>query len=134
MKDKAIKYFMEGYSCSEAVIKAAHDEGLVVENPDLLMKISSAFSGGMASGCVCGAVSGAQICIGAKYGRADVTGARIGNLSSELVSRFKEKHKATCCRFLSKGFEHSDPNRKVHCQKFVAECCDILEDIVNNKA
>jgi len=133
MKDKAVKYFMEGYSCSEAVIKAACEEGGIDENSDMLMKISSAFSGGMSSGCVCGSVSAAQICVGAKYGRSDVSGERIGNISAELVSRFKEKHKATCCKFLSRGFEHSDPNRKIHCQKFVADSCEILEDIIKNR-
>jgi len=135
MKDRAVKYFLTGgYSCSEAVIKAAAEEGLIDENPDVLMKIASAFSGGMASGCVCGAVSASQICIGAKYGRTDASGEKIGNLSSELVSKFKEKHRATCCKFLSRGFEHSDPNRKLHCQKFVADACDILEGIIKNKS
>ena len=135
MKNKAVEYFLSGgYSCSEAVIKAATEEGLIDENPEMLMKIASAFSGGMASGCVCGAVSASQICIGAKYGRSDVSGEKIGNLSAELVSRFKEKHRATCCKFLSRGFEHADPKRKIHCQKFVADACDILEDMIKNKS
>ena len=29
MKELAVKYFMEGYSCSESIVKAAADKGYI---------------------------------------------------------------------------------------------------------
>ena len=62
MKHKSKKYFEDGYSCSEAILKAAIDEELISEH---ILPVATAFSGGMSSGCLCGAVAACQIIIGA---------------------------------------------------------------------
>lgn len=43
MKEKAVEYFKNGYSCSESLIKAAIDEGLC---PSELMPVATAFQEG----------------------------------------------------------------------------------------
>lgn len=58
---KATEYFMQGYSCSESIVKAAIEKGLVNEN---ILPLASPFSGGLSSGCLCGAVAGMQLVFG----------------------------------------------------------------------
>ena len=126
---KAAEYFNNGYSCSESMIKWAIDEGLV--SADLLPAATS-FSGGMGIGCLCGAIAGAQMIIGAQYGRDNKSGneplARAK--AKELVQRFIEKHGATCCRVLTRGMEFSGPNRKAHCTNMVDECQSLVEELI----
>ena len=66
MRDNAVKYFLSGYSCSEAVVKAAIDKGYV---PKELLSVATAFSGGMGVKCLCGAVSGSVLVIGSIFGK-----------------------------------------------------------------
>ena len=60
MEDKfintAVEYFKGGCSCSESIVKTAISFGLA---PESLFQVSTVFSGGMSSGCLCGAVAGA---------------------------------------------------------------------------
>lgn len=131
MKDKALDYYMNGgYSCSESVIKAAIDEGLCDKS---LLAAATAFSGGMSSGCVCGAVAAAQIISGLHFGRDNQFGN--DNTAREkaafIVEEFKKKHKVTCCRVLSKNLQGMD--RKQNCSNYVADACDIIEQLLKVK-
>lgn len=125
LKEKAVENFKNGYSCSESVLKAAIDEGLV---PVEILPCATSFSGGMGSGCLCGAVSGAQMVIGYIHGKGKDEQARA--LAKEMVQKFKEINKATCCKILTKGFEFHSPERKAHCFNMVASSAEILEEIL----
>ena len=126
---KACEYFNNGYSCSESMIKWAIDEGLV---SDELLSVATPFSGGMGSGCLCGAIAGAQIIIGSQFGRENKYGndvlARVK--AKELIQRFMETHKATCCRVLTRGMEMGSPERKAHCTNMVDHCQKLIEELV----
>ena len=141
IKDKAIQYFMSGYSCSECIVQACIDERICDSN---LLPCATTFSGGMSSGCACGSVTGAQLVLGYLFGRANKYGKylfgranKYGNSisarekASEFVEEFKKRNKVTCCRILSSGFSGSE--RKNHCAKFVSDACDILEEIMKVK-
>lgn len=127
---KASEYFNNGYSCSESMIKWAIDEGLVSKE---LLSAATSFSGGMGVGCLCGAVAGAQMIIGAQFGREN----QVGNeniaraKAKELVQRFMETHKATCCRVLTRGLEMGSPERKAHCTNMVEHCQKLVEELVS---
>lgn len=129
MKNKAIEYFKQGYSCSESMIKAAVDEGLVSKE---LLPAATSFSGGMASGCLCGAVAGCQMVIGAMHGRNDMDrdGQKARGLAKEFVEKFKAKNKFTCCKALTSGMEHHSPERKAHCTKIVEDAATIIEEVL----
>ena len=49
----AVDYYKSGYSCSESIVKEAIDLGLCDES---LLPVATSFSGGIGSGCLCGAV------------------------------------------------------------------------------
>lgn len=129
---KAAEYFNNGYSCSESMIKWAIDEGLVSED---LLAVATPFSGGMGAGCLCGAIAGAQMIIGAQFGRDNKAGndntARIK--AKELIQKFLETHKATCCRVLTKGLDMGSPERKAHCTNMVDDCENIIKELLNSE-
>ena len=130
LKDIALKYFKSGYSCSESIIQACVDEGLCSLE---LLPCATTFSGGMSSGCVCGAVSAAQMVLGYNFGRNNRFNNNVfaREKAAELVERFVKLNRVTCCKVLSSGLEGSA--RKEHCSKFVSEVCDILEDLIKVK-
>lgn len=132
MKEKAVNYYKQGYSCSESVIHAAIDEGLCDKS---LLSIATAFSGGMSSGCLCGAVAGAQMVLGANYGKQNAQNneEKARAMAKEFIEEFKNKRKATCCRVLTAGLEFGSPERKQNCSTLVEECSEILEKMVKEK-
>jgi len=127
LKEKAIENFKAGYSCSESVVKAAIDEGLV---PCELLPCATSFSGGMGSGCLCGAVAGAQIVIGYIHGKGKTEQARA--LAKEFIEKFKENHKAVCCKVLTHGFDFHSAQRKAHCVNMVSASAEILTNILES--
>lgn len=129
MKEKAVKYYKSGYSCSESIAQAAIDEGLADE---MILSVATSFSGGMSSGCLCGAVAGSQLVIGANHGKSNVAGnpENARAFAKEFVEKFKNKRKFTCCKALTSGLEFGSPERKQNCTAIVSECAEILENLL----
>jgi len=122
----APKYFTDGYSCSEAIAKSAQELGIADDN---FVSISTSFSGGMSSRCLCGAVAGAQMVLGLLHGKNKDNCARA--LSKEFYERFCKIHKVTCCKVLSGMYKdfHSK-ERKQHCINMVADSAKILDEML----
>ncbi len=120
--DEAVRYFEEGWSCSQAVLAAFSEAlGLAKENA---FKIAQAFGGGMARmGQTCGAVTGSLMVIGLKYGRKHPGDGQAKEktyaLSREFMSQFKARHGSLVCRELI-GFDLStDEGHKLATEKGV---------------
>ncbi|MBR5303229.1 MAG: C_GCAxxG_C_C family protein [Candidatus Gastranaerophilales bacterium] len=123
----APEYFLnKGYSCSESFARVAVELGLADED---IISIATSFSGGMGSGCLCGAVAGAQMIIGLLHGKTKDNQARA--LAREFYQKFIEIHKVTCCKVLTKNFDdfHSK-ERKEHCANMVYDSAKILDEIL----
>ena len=129
---KAVEYFMQGSSCSESILQEAIEKGLI---PKELLSIATPFSGGMSSGCLCGAIAGSQIVLGYLYGKNNVNGNEIiaRQKAKQLIDEFKKQHKVTCCRALTAGLDMASPERKQHCQEMVNTCSKILNELIENK-
>ncbi len=127
---RAEEYYNQGYSCSESLVKEGIDNGFC--KPELL-PAATAFSGGLSSGCLCGAVAGSQIVIGAIYGRSNAKeNIQIAkDKAKEFVTEFKDKYKFTCCRTLCKGLEGAE--RKAHCSEMIRFCSQKLNELVEVK-
>lgn len=130
---EAAEYFIQkGYSCAESIMQGAIDKGIV---PKELLPVSTSFSGGMGSGCLCGAIGASQMIIGYLYGRENSYGnevlARVK--AKEFIDEFKKNHKATCCRVLTAGMDMASQDRKAHCANMVDECSKILNEIIKVK-
>lgn len=129
---KAAEYFNNGYSCAESVVMEAIEKGIV---PKELLSVATAFSGGMGSGCLCGAIGASQIVIGHLFGRENQGGneVRARALAKQFIEEFKKNHPATCCRVLTRGMDMASPERKAHCTNMVDECSKILEEMIKVK-
>ena len=130
LKDKALEYFQNGYSCSESIIQSCIDEGLC---PAEFLPCATTFSAGMSSGCACGTVTASQMVLGYIFGRGNKFGNQVfaREKAAQLIEEFKKRNKVTCCRVLCAGLEGSA--KKEHCKKFVADSCDILEELIGVK-
>jgi C_GCAxxG_C_C family probable redox protein len=134
--------FKEGFSCSQAVLKAFSGEfGL---DPLLALKISQPFGGGIARmGETCGAVSGAFLVIGLKYGRTKAEDSESRDKTYALVREFLRRFASSCgstqCKTLL-GYDIStDEGLKLahdkglvdaRCPVFIRTAVEILEEIL----
>lgn len=139
---KAVSCFKEGFSCSQAVLSSFSE--LFGLNREIALKISQPFGAGTARrGETCGAVTGAFMVIGLKYGRikAEDLQARekTYNLVREFIRRFKSLHSTIICKELL-GCDLSTPEglnlaEEKHlfdtlCPKFVQSAVEIVEKII----
>lgn len=127
--DLAPNYFLSGYSCSESIARAAVYMGLADES---FVSIATSFSGGMSSGCLCGAVAGSQMVLGLLHGKNKDNTARI--LAKEFYQKITSIYKVTCCKILTREFKdfHS-AERKAHCANMVADCAKILDEMLERE-
>lgn len=132
MKEKAVNYYKQGYSCSESIVHAAMDEGYCSRS---LLAVATSFSGGMSSGCLCGAIAGAQMVLGYNFGKGNSeNNEEIARAKAkEFIEEFKKKRKATCCKTLSSGMDFHSTERKQNCAYIVEECAQILENLIGQK-
>lgn len=84
--------FLESMNCSQAILETyAPEFGLSVENA---RKVAAAFAGGMGMGTECGAVTGAFMVIGMKYGKTRDDDSRADSETFKRLARFVEEFKA----------------------------------------
>ena len=130
MKERAKELYLEGFVCAESIVKAAAEEGRV---PEEYIKVATGFGHGMSSGCICGAVAGAQMVIGATYGRttADQDRTECTEKSKYLVDEFKKTYKVTCCRALGGKLIRDTPEQKEKCSQIIEHVAGILDGLLS---
>ncbi len=135
----AVDLLMEGYMCSESIVMAfANEFGL---EPEMAARISSGFAGGMAQGKTCGAVTGAIMVIGLKYG-ARYIGDQYSKdmcfqITQEFSHRFIDRRKSLECGeiLLMNNINPKNPAEmknlrdKKLCDAIVKDSAEILEDL-----
>jgi C_GCAxxG_C_C family probable redox protein len=134
--EKAAALFDEGFACSQAVL-GAFCEPLGMDRA-LAMKIANGFGGGIARRQeICGAVSGAVMVIGLKYGRTEAGDMQAHKKTYEKVNAycnaFEAKHGFIQCRdLLGCGMEEAKEKGLFTslCPKFVRDAADILEELM----
>jgi C_GCAxxG_C_C family probable redox protein len=139
---KAAGHMKIGYNCSQAIVKTyAADVGL---NEEEIVKIASVLGGGIGrTGHVCGAVSGAALIIGAKFGSTDNTKLESKDKAyqkgRELLERFAAENKSILCsEILGYDISSKEDLMKARqsgvfiqkCPNFVASAARILESLL----
>lgn len=138
----AVTLFNEGFNCSQSVLSAYSD--LFGLDRKTTLKIAQAFGAGMARmGHICGAVTGAFMAIGLKYGRVSAEDEdakeKTYGVALEFVKRFKSQHGSIICRELlgvdlsaPEGIKEAEEKNlfETLCPKFVQGAIDILEQIL----
>lgn len=108
----AVEKLIAGYNCSQAVFMSVADD-LGVDK-STAFKIACGFGGGMGRKQeVCGAISGAILAIGLKYGNTESQDKAAKEETyrrvRELMSRFESEHGSCTCRTLLKGCDLNTP-------------------------
>jgi C_GCAxxG_C_C family probable redox protein len=139
--DCAVDCFNSGFSCSQAVFSTYSQElGL---DPKTALKVAGAFGGGMGHiGETCGAVTGAFMAIGLKYGKTrpedNDAKEKTYALVQEFATRFKAINGSIRCKELLE-FDISTPDGmkaarekglfKTLCPKYVKDAAEIIEQL-----
>lgn len=141
-KEQALKMFRGDFNCAQSVFSSfAGDLGL---DKQTALRISTGFGAGMAKmQQTCGAVTGAFMVLGLKYGRAEDDDEEQKIYTYNLVRRFTEKfeqeHNSINCRDIL-GIELKTPEDwdkakdeglfEDKCKACVGNAVSILEDIL----
>jgi C_GCAxxG_C_C family probable redox protein len=140
--ENAVDYFRKKFNCSQAVFTVfGKDHGL---SEDACLKVSCAFGGGMGrQQLTCGAVTGALMALGIKYGKAlndpEEKKQKTYAVTREFFQRFTELNGSVNCKVLLDGLDMNDPDdhkkimeRKlfdIKCEKYVADAVEIVEKL-----
>jgi C_GCAxxG_C_C family probable redox protein len=142
--NNAADKFNKGYACSQAILTAYC--GLFDMDSETALKLSSGFGGGMRNGKTCGAVTGAFMVLGLKFGNQDCDKAdgrkNVYDAVIEFIKSFEQMHGSTDCKELlgcnvgtadgvTKAKEENLFNTV--CPKFIKSSAEILEIILNQK-
>ncbi|MBC8061836.1 MAG: GNAT family N-acetyltransferase [Clostridiaceae bacterium] len=133
--EKAALIFNQGFNCSQAVFSVFCEElGL---GEEVALKISCGFGGGMCQGEVCGAVTGAVMALGLKYGQSKSEDTESKEKTYEVVKEFCDSFKAIHSSIICKDlldFDLSKENgRKIAREKglFTNKCPKAIKDAIN---
>jgi C_GCAxxG_C_C family probable redox protein len=143
--EMAAQYHARGFGCAQSVLASyAHDYGL---SEELALKMGTGFGSGMGRMCeVCGALTGAFMVLGLKYGKVNTDGNRYGNetettykLVAELAQKFATRNGSIYCRELI-GHDLSDPAErakvveaglfKTTCGKCIRDAMELLQEVL----
>jgi C_GCAxxG_C_C family probable redox protein len=140
--DDAHRCFMSRFTCSAAVFSAFSEElGL---DPETARKVACGFGAGISkTGNMCGAVSGAIMAIGLKYGKTDAgddaSTEKTRALTRQFIRSFTEKNGSVNCTALL-GYDLSDPESfeaartsglfTEKCPALVRDAAEILEKML----
>jgi C_GCAxxG_C_C family probable redox protein len=142
--NNAVEKFNKGYACSQAIFTEYC--GLFDIDSEKALKLSAGFAGGMRNGKTCGAVTGAFMVLGLKFGNANCEKAdgrkNVYDAVVEFTKNFEQLYDSTDCKdLLGCNVGTVDGMRKAKeeklfntiCPKFIKSAAEILEGMLNKK-
>jgi len=142
--DEALALFEGGFNCPQAILAAFADDFDLDETTAL--RLGGGFGGGMGrQGLICGAVTGAMMVIGLKFGKVtpedNAARDRAYNAVTDFSNRFKAQYGSLFCRDLI-GCDISTPEGRkyIHSRNIADEICphilesavEMVEQIINS--
>jgi C_GCAxxG_C_C family probable redox protein len=139
----ALDYFRNSFSCSQSVLAAFGPEYGLSE--DDCLRIATAFGGGLGrQQLICGAVTGALMVLGLRYGKGlndpEEKKRNTYRLTKEFIDEFKGLNDSANCLDLLEGLDMNKPddNKKIvernyyeiRCEKYVSDAVNILMKIM----
>ena len=128
--ENSVDLFNKGFNCAQAVLTSYCEEyGL---SDDIAKKISCGFGGGMGHiGEVCGAVNGAIMLIGLKYGKNkeldNESKEKTYNLVKEYTEKFKKEFGSiNCTKLLKYDLSKDEELKKARNSGVFKELCPLL--------
>jgi C_GCAxxG_C_C family probable redox protein len=128
--------FARGYNCAQSIFSAfAPSFGV---SSEIAIRLSAPFGGGLGrEGEVCGALSGALMVLGLRYGQDRANGNEdIYRMAHEFIHQFRQRHGAIRCRELL-GQDISTPEgRQIARERdlFKSVCPILIEETAKSLA
>ena len=117
-KEKATELHESGCNCCQAVLGSCCEKFDM--SGELAYRVGAFFGGGMRRGEVCGAVTGALMALGLKYGDEN---NRKSLKSLEFMKTFKEQYGSILCKELIPD----EGKKKDMCPFLIEYCAEYLE-------
>jgi C_GCAxxG_C_C family probable redox protein len=141
--EKTVRLFEKGYNCSQAVLAAWAEQFQLPQ--ETALKLAGGLGGGIGrSGEICGALTGAILVLGLRYGTADPhdknTKYDLYRRTQDLMHRFKENAGSLYCRQLL-GFDMDAPEGLAasqkpgafdNCPQFVRIAAELLDKMLES--
>jgi len=142
--EQAVKHFADGYLCSQSVFMA-YAEQLDVDR-QIAARVASPFGAGIAyMGTTCGAVTGALMVLGVRYGHDDPEDEeakeRVLEKAQAFLSEFESLHGSLRCRELlgrdvstDEGLDMARQENlfETRCPRFVEDAARLLGEILES--
>lgn len=140
--ERAVSCFEEGFSCAQAVL-STFGPGLGLSR-EAALRVAGGFGGGMGRmGRVCGAVTGAFMVIGLRYGKTrpedEEKREKAYNLVNQFADAFRTRNGSIVCGELL-GCDISTPEGRglarekgvfaTLCPELVRDAAEIIEEIL----
>lgn len=127
LNEVAIKYYKEGYNCSESILRAGNDVyHLGLHDSD--MRMSAAFGGGFQIGDICGALSGAACVVSSRYVKSKAHDCDdLRPLTQALVIAFQNRLGSRLCSQIKPQFHTAE----LRCENTVRVGAEVLEEVLN---
>ncbi|MFC2118180.1 C-GCAxxG-C-C family protein [Bacteroidota bacterium] len=141
---EAVEYFNRGYNCCQSILLTYGKEFGIDKKTSI--KIGHAFGGGIVrTGETCGAVAGAIMIIGLKYGKTKLvdkeSDKRVFHYTTKFLKEFEAENKSSLCIELlnidistKEGLEKAENEGifKATCPKIVESAARILKNIITD--
>lgn len=142
--DEIYDLFMQSINCAQVVVGQAADE--IGADKAQAVSAASPFGAGMFSGDTCGAVAGALMAIGLKYGNGEPGGheqsAHCREKAVQFQQLFRERHGSTICRDIL-GYDYAVPGEfeqasltgkiREACPACVQTALELLEELFDEE-
>ncbi len=139
--EEAVERFKNGFNCSQAVLSSYSEQfGL---DCGRALKVATGFGGGMRMGETCGAVTGAFMVLGLKYGNATAQDRQAKEKTYEKITEFTNCFKARngsvlCRELLGCDISTQEGQKKARegslfssiCPEMVKNAAEILEEML----
>ncbi len=136
--EKAHQLHLEGYNCAQAVLLTLNEHMNPEEKNPVIPKIASGFGGGMGRcGSVCGALTGAIMAIGLKYGANEIDPKKKAEANEKtqiLFKQFQQAHGSVMCKDLLR-YDLGKPEQFAMAKKdkvFETHCSRLIKAVVKD--
>ena len=140
--ESVMSVFRDDLDCAQALV-STYGPGLGLDR-EIAIKVADAFGGGIGRTWeTCGAVTGALMVMGLKYGEKSPESARnnkgIHKMAKDFISRFASRNGSILCReLLERDISNPDTYNSKEtlelfrdsCPKYVRDAAEIIEELI----
>lgn len=119
IREDAVRFHQQGCNCAQSVLAVSGKYTGLAQ--DTALSVAAGFGGGLRSGEICGAISGAVMAIGL----IEQDKRKVAALSRDCVESFRQKFGCVRCAELKQ--------KQADCDELIAFCAQYIEELMKDK-